>query len=468
MRKKVVLYNPKAVFWTMPLALIAIGSALDQDEFEVVIVDGRLESYAKLQAELKDAICLGVTVLTGAPLEDALEISRKVKSEFPKIPIIWGGWHSSLFPEMCAREKSVDFAVIGQGEIIFRDLVKNISEKKSLENIDGVCFQKDGQILKNPAPKVLNINDFPKQNYHLINVPKYYSLKKQKQFDYISSQGCRFRCSFCADPAVYNRNWFGLEPERMIEELEFWWKKYRFDDLAFQDETFFTYGKRVEQIAEKILERNLKFTWFGTLRADQGRIIDEKVFELSKKSGLRKVMIGLEAGDKETLKFIQKDIKIEDMWITAEKLIKNKIGAIINVILGFPNETEKSIRETLRVAKEMRKMSSDFELSIFYFKPYPGNAIADLLRLQNYKFPQSLEEWAKFDYIGSSNEWISDELKNEIENFKFYQKFAYNKSTNPVRFALKQLSKKRVESSFYNLPFERKIIETLKPSVRLS
>ncbi|KAA3600424.1 MAG: radical SAM protein [Calditrichaeota bacterium] len=468
MRKKVVLYNPKAVFWTMPLALIAIGSALDPKEFEVVIVDGRLESYEKLQAELKDAICLGITVLTGAPLNDALEVSRKVKSEFQKIPIIWGGWHSSLFPEMCAKEKSVDVAVIGQGETIFRELVKNISENKSLEKIDGICFEKDGQTIKNPAPKVLNINEFPKQNYELIDVPKYYALKNQKQFDYISSQGCRFRCSFCADPAVYNRNWFGLEPERMIEELEFWWKKHRFDDLAFQDETFFTYGKRVEQIAEKILERNLKFTWFGTLRADQGRIIDEKIFELCKKSGLRKVMIGLEAGDKDTLKFIQKDIKIEDMWFTAEKLIKNKIGAIINVILGFPNESEKSIRETLRVAKEMRKMSSDFELSIFYFKPYPGNAIADLLRLQNYKFPKDLEEWAKFDYIGSSNEWIDESLKNEIENFKFYQKFAYNKSINPVRFALKQVSKKRVENNFYNLPFEKKIIETLKPSVKLS
>ncbi len=39
---KVILYNPKAEFYTMPLALVAIGSYLDS-RFEVQIIDGRLE-----------------------------------------------------------------------------------------------------------------------------------------------------------------------------------------------------------------------------------------------------------------------------------------------------------------------------------------------------------------------------------------------------------------------------------------
>ena len=46
-RHKVVLYNPRAVFFTMPLALLAIGSHLDPDEYEVVIIDGRLDADAE-------------------------------------------------------------------------------------------------------------------------------------------------------------------------------------------------------------------------------------------------------------------------------------------------------------------------------------------------------------------------------------------------------------------------------------
>ena len=98
-RLKVVLYNPKAVFFTMPLALLAIGSELDPDKYEVVIVDGRLDAdpVAALRPHLDDAVCLGVTVLTGAPISDALMVSRAAKQLRPELPVIWGGWHPSMF-----------------------------------------------------------------------------------------------------------------------------------------------------------------------------------------------------------------------------------------------------------------------------------------------------------------------------------------------------------------------------------
>ena len=69
-RRKIVLYNPRAVFFTMPLALIAIGSELDPAKYEVVIVDGRLDPDAEKTVieHMRDAVCLGVTVLTGAPI----------------------------------------------------------------------------------------------------------------------------------------------------------------------------------------------------------------------------------------------------------------------------------------------------------------------------------------------------------------------------------------------------------------
>jgi hypothetical protein len=101
MRHKIVLYNPRAVFWTMPLALIALASALDREKYEVVVVDGRLHATETLLNQLDDALCLGVTVLTGAPLRDALAVTRAARARRPDLPIIWGGWHPSLSPK-CA------------------------------------------------------------------------------------------------------------------------------------------------------------------------------------------------------------------------------------------------------------------------------------------------------------------------------------------------------------------------------
>jgi anaerobic magnesium-protoporphyrin IX monomethyl ester cyclase len=79
------------VFFTMPLGLLAIASA----EYEVIIIDGRLEgdAAAAVVAQLDGAICLGVTVLTGAPNADALAVSRAAKAARPDLPVVWGGWY---------------------------------------------------------------------------------------------------------------------------------------------------------------------------------------------------------------------------------------------------------------------------------------------------------------------------------------------------------------------------------------
>ena len=301
-----------------------------------------------------------------------------------------------------------------------------------------------------------------------IPVEQYFARKDQRQLDYISSQGCRFRCNFCADPAVYNRGWYGFSAERMVDEIAGLWRQYRFTDLNLQDETYFTHQKRVAAIAEGFLREGLDFTWTGTMRADQGRRLRDEVFAICKEAGLRRVMIGLEAGSQETIDWIQKDIKVEDMWLCAEKLIRHNIGAIINVIVGFPGESPESVAETLRVAKELRAMSSNFELAVFHFKPYPGNPIAERLKTENYQFPTSLEAWADFDYIGSNSEWLTEAQQREIEAFKFYQRFAYSGNRSLLRWPLQTLSRWRVENKIYGLPLDRRLVEWLKPAQALS
>ena len=120
-RPRVVLYNPRAVFYTMPLALVAIASALDRRQVDVVIIDGRLENdpLRAVVAASKGALCVGMSVLTGAPIHDALAVSRAVKAAEPGCPIVWGGWHPSLFADQCLGEPAVDVVVTGQGEDAF-------------------------------------------------------------------------------------------------------------------------------------------------------------------------------------------------------------------------------------------------------------------------------------------------------------------------------------------------------------
>lgn len=500
MRHKIVLYNPRAVFYTMPLALIAVGSALDPTKYDVRIIDGRLEAdpVRRVLAEIDDALCLGVTVLTGAPIQDALRLSRAAKARRSDLPIVWGGWHPSLFPEQCLEEPSVDVTVIGQGEETFAEIVGRLAAGTDLTGVAGCAVTSrlmhhasrtsasgapstsnlqppnplsgifDRQPATSPPRPLRDLNQLPAHNYDLVPVERYFALKGKRQIDYISSQGCRFRCSFCADPYVYKRGWTGLAPERMGAEIEALWQRYRFVELSFQDETFFTRRERVAAIAEEFITRRLDFAWTGTLRADQGFRLPDEVLARCRRAGLRRVMVGMESGSQAILDWIKKDITLEQVWDTADKCRRHGIAMTINIIVGFPGEPEESVAESLAIAKQLRAMSPDFELAIFFYKPYPGNEIADRLLREGYHLPQTLEEWAHFDYIGSSGPWVTPEKRQLVERFKFYQRFAFGRNGHPLRRPLQLTARWRIARDFYAFPIEKAVVERLKPPLRVA
>ena len=468
-RPLIVLYNPEAVFYTMPLALLAVGSVLDARKFDVLIVDARTEvdPIEKLGRVTADALCLGVTVLSGAPIRDALKISRSVKELHPSLPIIWGGWHPSLFPSAVLSEPAVDISVLGQGEATFAELVDELVAGADGTGVAGLSYRKNGVAQSNPARPLVDMNSLPAADYELIPVHKYFRLKGKRQLDYISSLGCQFRCSFCADPFVFQRKWRALEPGRIGAEIDALWKRYEFTDLAFQDETFFTSRQRVQAIAEEFLTRDLSFTWTATMRADQGHRLSEEIFAQCVRSGLRQVMIGVESGSQETLDWMKKDITISQVFECAHLCEKYDVRAIFPFIVGFPGETPESVNATLKMMKDLRSMSPGFETPVFYFKPYPGSRITDDVVRAGYPLPKTLQEWADFDYVGSPGPWVDPTTYRLVERFKFYNRFAGGSSWW-LRWPLQQVSRWRCRNDFYDFPVEKALVERICPQPNLS
>ena len=472
---RVVLYNPQAVFFTMPLALMALGSALDRTRYDVQIIDGRLESdpvAAVIDAiAAGDTICLGVSVLTGAPIRDALRITRAVKRRRPELPVVWGGWHPSLFPEQTLIGAGIDAAVVGQGEATFAEIVERLAAGERLDGVPGaVTIGDDRAAVHGPPRPMGDINQLPQlpaHDYGLIPVEGYFTLKRRRQIDCISSQGCRFRCTFCADPYVYRRDWSGLEPERIGDELSVLSARHDVEDVGFQDETFFTSVTRVSAIAEQFLSRGLRFTWTATMRADQGARIDDQVLAAARRSGLRRVMVGVEAGTQQLLDWMKKDITLEQVYETAEKCRRAGVSVIFNLIVGFPDEPPDSVDASMGVAKRLRAMSPDFEVAIFYYKPYPGNEIADRLVAQGYRHPDTLDGWADFDYVTSASPWIRREMRTRVERFKFYQRIGWARRT-ALRAPLQALARWRCAHDVYAFPIEQHVVEWLRPDPRLS
>jgi radical SAM superfamily enzyme YgiQ (UPF0313 family) len=374
-----------------------------------------------------------------------------------------------MFGRECLEEPSVDVTVQGQGEETFTELVRRLERGESLVGCLGSTVRlADGSICANPARPLKSLEMFRAHDYGLIPVERYYALKGKRQLDYISSQGCNFRCAFCSDPFVYGRKWVGLDPTRMGLRLKELWDRYRFDDVNFQDETFFTKRERVKLLADEIVASGMKITWAGTMRADQGVRLPDAIWERCKESGLRRLLVGVESGSNEMLKRIRKDIRIEQVFHTAAKMQHYGIAGNFPFIVGFPGESDESIVATLDVAKRLRSMSPDFQTPFFYFKPYPGSEIVIEEVARGYRLPNTLEAWSEFDFVdGLPGPWVSAEKFRLIERFKFFHELAWKRHA-PGERLLQRIARYRCRRDDYRFPIEMLMLRSWKTTPRLS
>jgi radical SAM superfamily enzyme YgiQ (UPF0313 family) len=467
-RRVVILYNPLAPYYTIPLQYLALAAVIDRERFDVRVIDARIErsaeeAHRKVVELLPEAVCVGVSVITGTPIKDATAISELTRRSAPGVPVVWGGWHPSIFPEQCLREGSADYCVFGQGELTFSELVEALEAGSGTEGIAGLAYLRDGMFVRNPERKFVDINTFPPYDYGLVPLETYFRLKGKRQIDFYSSQGCPYRCGFCADPYVYSRRWSGLKSGRMVSDVFEAVRKYRVDDVLFQDENFFANRNRVNEFCRGVNDSGLRFTWAATSRADQIAPLDDEFLAEVARANLRKVMIGAESGSQEMLDLMKKDTLAEEALISAEKLTRHGIGAAFGFIVGFPEESFEETLKTLNLIKEIKRIDPGMEFNIFFFTPYPGTELYEQIVSKGYLLPSTLAEWSDIDFILYSGYWVKHDEREYVNRFKFYAKLATEKRSdrlwaNPVRY----LAAQRLRRDFYKLPVEKELINFVR------
>ena len=104
--------------------------------------------------------------------------------------------------------------------------------------------------------------------------------------------------------------------------------------------------------------------------------------------------------------------------------------------------------------------------TVFSFRPYPGNPIADEALAEGYRFPQGLAAWAEFDYVGSRGPWISPETWRQLESFQFYVRHAW--APGAWRWPLRALSRVRCSRDWYGWPVEKRLVDLVRPPSQVS
>ncbi len=274
MKPKIILYHPRSNAsgkCILPMPLLALGAVME-NEFEYSIVDANAtRDPLRAMDELIDDRgynVLGVTVMPGPQLVQAVKDTREIKQRHPNLHIVWGGYFPTQHTNAVLSAVYVDYAVRSQGELTFIELMRALNDGSDFASVKGLSYKRSAEIVNNAPRELTSPDAFPAFPYHRLDMPRYLNKNYMgsRVTEHHSSYGCPFACNFCAVVKMSNRRWLPQSPARLEATMRTLRDEYGADAVNFHDMDFFVSEARVAEFSERI--RDFGMHWWGLGRID--------------------------------------------------------------------------------------------------------------------------------------------------------------------------------------------------------
>ena len=359
-----------------------------------------------------------------------ISIIQKLRNSFPSIPI--AVLENTQAVTAYALENIQDqfydagatYVVMGEPEERGIKLIKHIlsqGKDEQLLKVDGIGFQKEGVTMYTSATKIIkNLDSLAYAAWELFPVHNYWKLKyahgplsTKKYLPILTSRGCPYECRFCVIPETNNLKWRPRSAINVVDEMEYWKKKWNIKEFHIEDVDPTVSDKRTQEICLEIIRRNLSIRWKICSGTKVETIKSEKTIELMANAGCKYISISPESGSPKVMRLINKPFNYQH----AVKLIRkmNEVGIFAQAcfVLGFPGEEDEDRKLTRKMVFDLAKAGVS-EIALFIITPVPGSDI--------------LEEFSGYtDYsqLNFSPTWRQD--YNELNKFrvKLYAEFLW-------------------------------------------
>lgn len=428
--------NEKPPYIPYPFYLGYTSSLLIEKGYNVSALDGvalDLNEYQLLERILSknaDILLMETTTLT---FHYDIKLANEIKKTNRDTIIVMAGTHVSAFPFESIKFDCIDYIISGEYEIAFTELVERINNAKPLNNLNGVSYRKNGNVvyggysdlifpldlLPPPNRKIFPDNEFPDINVYWDGFCQY-----KPAIQIHASRGCPFRCYFCLWNQIMYRNgkYRTFSLERIISEIEYIIKEFHPKEIYFDDDDFTVRKDYVINICNEIIKRKIKIKW-----SCMGNImnLDDEMIDYMKKAGCIGIKFGVESANKDILKNLGKPMELDKVKYRVDLLNKNGIKTHATFTFGLLDETKESMLQTLSFAKKLDTDTVQFSIST----PYPSTRFFNMLSEKGYLKYSTYE-----DFNGGCKAVVKypnlDSV--EIENFfrTVYKKWLIAKLTN--------------------------------------
>ena len=414
---KVLLINPPQVFYpgseqpagNLPLGLMYIAAVLDKAGYKTEVLDAFMSDgkflkngetinvgmpFERIKQEIyrRKPDIVGVAGPFTCQIENSVKISNLVKQVDQSILTVVGGPHVTTVPKGFLEEaKSVDIAVMGEGEYTMLELAQYFEGKKQLSEILGIAYRKEEEVIINsPRPFIKNLDELPYPAYDLVDMEQYLSPKnigyrsfRNRAISMITSRGCPFNCCFCSVHLHMGKEFRAHSADYVLNHIQYVVEKFNVKNIFFEDDNLTLDLSRFEAVCDGLIEKKIKIGWEtpNGVRAD---CLNLNLLEKMKKSGCQSVFFGVESGDQQILNnVICKSLDLNRV-VEVAKICKDiglKTGAFY--IIGFPGEKKENMQKTVDFALGLKR---DFDVGMHLFNATPsyGTRLYDECKAKGY------------------------------------------------------------------------------------
>lgn len=418
-----------------PWGLAYIATILKSNGYNVTIIDGQALQYEKEkivnEIDQHDFDIIGISAFS-TQFNAVRFIADHIKNQ-RSTPVVVGGPLATYQPQLTLENTQTDICVIGEGEYAILDLLSNMD---NLFQVKGIAFKHHGKIVKTAnQDRYFDLDQLPIPDFSFFDMEKY--LKQNNVFEnrktikraisFISSRGCPYSCHFCSKSS---QNYRSMSPKKIYHMLSFLSDNFGLEDVSFGDELFLASKSRFRELGP--LLKSLDIPWGSQARIN---IMDKEFLQMAKNAGCRGLGYGIESGSQKILTNMNKRINVEQIENIMIETMKLNIPVKVQLIFGYPGETEETVQETVDLFDKIDHPGRRFLL----ITPVPGSKLYD-------------------DCIASGQ--IIDETKYLCDIEKSFGKgkvhINFTQWADDELLERKKATEKTMKTNYYNKSYSRK------------
>ncbi len=425
----------------MPQGLMILASIAIQEDHQTALMDLNSQrpvptwkdAAKQMAVEKWDVIAVGGLSSMYNDIVKVLKIARKLN---PNALIVCGGGFITYMPDKIMKYcPEIDIAGIGEGEELFRDVLRTKEKGGSWSSVKGICYREDDQILfTEPRPLIPDLDTLPYPAYDLVDVEAYFKYssslwagpgiwQSKRRMNMVTERGCPRQCTFCTHNGM-NR-WdqemiLGKEKLQMLDKEEgfqaivrffspryvidhalYLYEKYNIDYLCLMDENNTAYRGRMHEFCDMWIKEGLHKKIKLATGGDAPSITPDIVKHM-KEANFSIIAIGGESGsDRILLNDIGKGVTRAHNQKAVELLQQGGITPSMTFMVGNPNEDINDVLETVDFFIQNKAIVDPFICT-----PFPGTKI--FFDNQDFILQQYDERLALLEKFPNPN--ISDEI----------------------------------------------------------